>query len=432
MRDQRPPKQRYTGVPDILFDIWLPVIDDCELRVLLVIIRKTVGWRQNEEELSLNGIARLAGVSKSSVVRASGSLIERGLIDRKKNSGDAGEGQSESTYSLKFDDETDGTPEPPTVQPLNHQRTTPEPPAEQPPEPPAVQVIGRDLNTYVQTHSSSLGFAPALQEYRTTTDQLPKLFLSKYTQKRGAKLDPQKHDKAKAKIWLASRSESPDEILSAQECFFADDFWSEAGFPFAAFVSQFQKYLEQAKEMASQDTSGASGRAAATLATVPTHRVEADAPSEVTTKIDYPGRWNELVPAMPVQWDPKRSNVDGLLMATLDDLFVEKFDAICARAQKIHTARPGEQKYLTFNWIIKKEGRKGPWNWFKVLQDYEWMEMPDVARGAKSNIGGPWKPGMPIDTMEETQFYRAWQVRRREKGKHTDPDIAAAEGDIDD
>ena len=76
-------------------------------------------------------------------------------------------------------------------------------------------------------------------------------------------------------------------------------------------------------------------------------------------RIDYPNRWNELVPAMPVQWDPVRSNTAALMMAELDDLFVEKFDAICQRAQKIHTARPGEQKFLTFNWIIKKRRRQG-------------------------------------------------------------------------
>ena len=60
------------------------------------------------------------------------------------------------------------------------------------------------------------------------------------------------------------------------------------------------------------------------------------------------------------------------------------------------------------------------------------METPESARGVKSSTGGPWKPGMPIEKDEEFKAYRAWQKRRRALDKHTDPDRAAAEGDVDD
>lgn len=146
-------------------------------------------------------------------------------------------------------------------------------------------------------------------------------------------------------------------------------------------------------------------------------------PQSAKQRIDRVAMWNQLVPAMPVTWDWKRSNVDGLRMAELDDMFVERFHEICRRAQKIHIARPNDSKYLTFNWILKREGRTGPWNWFKLLQDFEWMETPDKRSGAREG----WKPGMLPISDEDEAAYAAWRKERKAAGLHTDSDLAAEE-----
>jgi DNA-binding transcriptional ArsR family regulator len=86
-------------VPAILLDRMLPVLTDNELRVLLIIIRQTLGWvsegarRVSEENTRANPHGRKyrdwisqsqmmakTGKSRDSVSRATGSLLEAGLI----------------------------------------------------------------------------------------------------------------------------------------------------------------------------------------------------------------------------------------------------------------------------------------------------------------------------------------------------------------
>ena len=49
----RLPKPQFTMVPDILFDMYLPALSDAELRVLLYIIRHTLGWKKDSDSISL-------------------------------------------------------------------------------------------------------------------------------------------------------------------------------------------------------------------------------------------------------------------------------------------------------------------------------------------------------------------------------------------
>jgi len=49
----RLPKPNFTMVPDILFDLYLPALSDAELRVLLYIIRHTLGWKKDSDSISL-------------------------------------------------------------------------------------------------------------------------------------------------------------------------------------------------------------------------------------------------------------------------------------------------------------------------------------------------------------------------------------------
>jgi DNA-binding transcriptional ArsR family regulator len=86
-------------VPAILLDRMLPALTDNELRVLLIIIRQTLGWvsegasrlsegknnanphgRKYRDWISQSQMMAKTGKSRDSVSRAVGSLIEAGLI----------------------------------------------------------------------------------------------------------------------------------------------------------------------------------------------------------------------------------------------------------------------------------------------------------------------------------------------------------------
>ena len=109
----RPPTT--TAVPDELFDHWLPRLSDRELRVLLYIVRHTLGWRKEADTIGpiqfIKGIRRRdgrivdggCGLQSVSVVYAALSGLERHtLVLRIRQHGEDGSNLS-SQYSLVFE-----------------------------------------------------------------------------------------------------------------------------------------------------------------------------------------------------------------------------------------------------------------------------------------------------------------------------------------
>ncbi len=79
MRIIAPP---YTQTPNDLFDHWLPLLKEVELKVLLVIIRKTFGWHKVEDFISISQLELLTGSSATNVINAVKSLIQKGLVKK--------------------------------------------------------------------------------------------------------------------------------------------------------------------------------------------------------------------------------------------------------------------------------------------------------------------------------------------------------------
>ncbi len=73
-------------VPNVLFDDLLPTLKDTEVRVLLVVLRATLGWRDKEgrtktrDWLSHAQLVRRTGRGSEAVSSAVGVLVRRGLI----------------------------------------------------------------------------------------------------------------------------------------------------------------------------------------------------------------------------------------------------------------------------------------------------------------------------------------------------------------
>lgn len=109
-------RPHYTQVPDELFDQLLPTLSLVELRVLLYIIRRTFGFKKDEDQISVSqmveGIVtrdgrRLdhgTGLSKGGVRKGLRGLLEREIIEAIQNTDIKG-ASTPTTYALRFRDE---------------------------------------------------------------------------------------------------------------------------------------------------------------------------------------------------------------------------------------------------------------------------------------------------------------------------------------
>jgi hypothetical protein len=89
----------WVPVPNALFDEWLPNLTGAELRVLLVIVRSTLGWREGNglggwrfkrrDWLTNGQFVKRAGSSSAAVSRAIQSLVEKGLVRVENVQGEA-------------------------------------------------------------------------------------------------------------------------------------------------------------------------------------------------------------------------------------------------------------------------------------------------------------------------------------------------------
>ena len=74
-------KQTYTQTPNSLFVI-MKDMDECELKVVLLICRYTFGYHREEVKLSTRRIADEIGMNTASVQKGADKAIERGLIEK--------------------------------------------------------------------------------------------------------------------------------------------------------------------------------------------------------------------------------------------------------------------------------------------------------------------------------------------------------------
>ncbi len=104
---------RYTPIPDALFDELLPDFSGAELKVLLYIMRRTMGFKKDSDAISLSQICggitkrdgqtldRGTGLSRSSAFAAIRSLEAWGMIVGVRNQSQE-RGLEATTYHLRF------------------------------------------------------------------------------------------------------------------------------------------------------------------------------------------------------------------------------------------------------------------------------------------------------------------------------------------
>ena len=80
-------KNSYTKLPNIIFEHYLPLLTSSELKVLLIIYRQTVGWknpytnkRKTRDRITHNQFIQKTGLSRRVLSQAITSLISKQLI----------------------------------------------------------------------------------------------------------------------------------------------------------------------------------------------------------------------------------------------------------------------------------------------------------------------------------------------------------------
>lgn len=95
---------RFTMIPDVLLDEHLSNLGHAELKVLLVVMRKTYGWRKERDSISLSQLQRASGLTRRSVSAATASLEQRGYILIERELAAAGDAAA-NVYRLRFEAE---------------------------------------------------------------------------------------------------------------------------------------------------------------------------------------------------------------------------------------------------------------------------------------------------------------------------------------
>jgi phage replication O-like protein O len=103
-----------TPTPDEIFDVWMADLSHPELKVLLYIVRRTLGFKKDADRISIdqmcNGIVKHngerldkgTGLKRTAVTDALRSLKERGLIESTTQFSDDGTSRP-SLYTLLFE-----------------------------------------------------------------------------------------------------------------------------------------------------------------------------------------------------------------------------------------------------------------------------------------------------------------------------------------
>lgn len=85
--------KRSTQIPNVLFDVFLPTLSEKELKVILVVLRLTIGWvdtqgkRKLRDWISQKLFRNKTGLSGKSVSKAIDLLVNKNLIRATTKSG---------------------------------------------------------------------------------------------------------------------------------------------------------------------------------------------------------------------------------------------------------------------------------------------------------------------------------------------------------
>ena len=93
----------YTQIPNVLFDDLLPHLSLGELRVLLYLLRRTLGFHKDRDAVAISQLRDGTGLNRSTVVAAVRGLEAKRLILAERRTSDD-HGHEANVYSVRFRD----------------------------------------------------------------------------------------------------------------------------------------------------------------------------------------------------------------------------------------------------------------------------------------------------------------------------------------
>ena len=381
------PQPQFTPTPNLIFDELLSELSESQLKVLLFLVRQTMGWRKPREDhsfvpASILEIQAGTGISKPSIIEALQWLEGRSLISRRKPRNETGQA-APSEYRLRFESDESGPIEDPKVKDpkvknsnvgeigvnlylggapsfsvLKESKKKEEDPltpfSEKPPEQPPLTAADLSLELSNLRRGTPAGRIKG-KDLTVLDESLPKLL-----EEHGA-----------------------EAVIEAYKTFLLDDYWKDRKFPSRGFTSQFHKYLPHNGNVSRP-------------APYPT----AAAPSVPLSTPSFPERWNALVPERTI--DPTLFTERPA--AYYDPIFQSRFDEICGKFRSL-IQRGADLDYLDL--FRKNKDSVVPW-WKMALMDKLGWTVP----GAKGK-------GKKDDWLEEvrrenSERLAAFEQARRE------------------
>jgi phage replication O-like protein O len=71
----------WTQTPNFIYDL-MPDMKEAEIKVVMLIVRQTIGWQRESVSLSVSDFKRATGLAQASVVSGIKAALERGIIAR--------------------------------------------------------------------------------------------------------------------------------------------------------------------------------------------------------------------------------------------------------------------------------------------------------------------------------------------------------------
>jgi phage replication O-like protein O len=348
-----------------------------QLKVLLHVIRETVGWRKGHQykPISVARIQDVMGLSKESVTDALGWLLGRRLILRKKLRNESGQA-AVSTYRLRFEtdrDEEDPESENPTLEICAKVGKTD-----------GKSDLGGDpsFSVFKEKKEKNINTLPSFHKEPqsqdlsepSTPENLKTLVCGLVRRLRGVRsISKGIRDHVEIRMEGLSGGWSESQVEAAFEKWSAGEV-GMVGWDAKRKINSFFAFL---RSVSPEDYPYLPSEASQAASPTPSRYSGAGNPAMglETQIMDFPARWNLLVP---------EASTDPALLplcpkAYRDPVFAERFDEICAKASAL--IRDGAD--LKFGFLLKESG--GRFRWQELLADeLAWMKPKPTG---KSNTG---------------------------------------------
>ncbi len=111
--------QNHTQIANIIIDQYLPKLSLTELKVIMAIARKTIGWHKISDRISCSQLVKMTGLSKNGIKSGIKGLIELKLINQQST-------KYGYVYDINYQEGSTNDPQGSINDPLQGQLLTPQ------------------------------------------------------------------------------------------------------------------------------------------------------------------------------------------------------------------------------------------------------------------------------------------------------------------